>query len=511
MIKKILIFKKMSKVLISEDKMKELAKSVSADEVSFVSFYKIFQALYETHPATQYTNYFHGVSLFELEKVNKINNQDSFFKAIASFINEVSSDKKKLYKIYLEFTNEESVKNALTVLKMVKEPKSFFYILKISPNKTEDIDFLKHTELFNYIDTIDDPQFFNDFVQKIIEEKIDVAKLYYVNLDNIATDKVLEYCTKYPNRIKELYAFENKDYEKIQKICELNAETLIRIPNCKLDLYSKLKKVEIVTINSEPLPEPLPENFNYASVKNLETIALEDDSDEKTNFALELINKCPNVEKVSFAAFCELTPEQFIKIFSQTSSNKIKEIMVTCQEFEDDIDLSPIFKNLPKLTKFRADCHCSMDYLFGIQPVISCEKVAPSYPIIEQLITNYLKDDEDNYITGDFPNDFEPFNEYFKNKPEIMNRFNKITGDAVATFEVPYCNELIISDKEDIANIIAKKVGTVHLMCPLDDDIKKFLEKVKPDFIKLSQGKLDDNLTNATKIVYCVENNEIKC
>ena len=152
-----------------------------------------------------------------------------------------------------------------------------------------------------------------------------------------------------------------------------------------------------------------------------------------------------------------------------------------------------------------------MDYLFGIQPVISCEKVAPSYPIIEQLITNYLKDDEDNYITGDFPNDFEPFNEYFKNKPEIMNRFNKITGDAVATFEVPYCNELIISDKEDIANIIAKKVGTVHLMCPLDDDIKKFLEKVKPDFIKLSQGKLDDNLTNATKIVYCVENNEIKC
>jgi hypothetical protein len=394
---------------------------------------------------------------------------------------------------------------------MVKEPKSFFYKLKISPNKTEDIDFLKYTELFQYIDTLDDPQFFNDFVQKIIEEKIDVAKLYYVNLDNIATDKVLEYCTKYPNRIKELYAFENKDYEKIQKICELNSETLIRIPNCKLELYSKLKKVEIVTINSEPLPEPLPENFNYASVKNLETIALEDDSDEKTNFALELINKCPNVEKVSFAAFCELTPEQFIKIFSQTSSNKIKEIMVTCQEFEDDIDLSPIFKNLPKLTKFRADCHCSMDYLFGIQPVISCEKVAPSYPIIEQLITNYLKDDEDNYITGDFPNDFEAFNEYFKNKPEIMNRFNKITGDAVATFEVPYCHELIIYGKDDIENIIAKKVGYVHVMCPLDDDIKKFLEKVKPDFIMLIQGKLDDNIANGTKIVYCVENNEIKC
>ena len=152
-----------------------------------------------------------------------------------------------------------------------------------------------------------------------------------------------------------------------------------------------------------------------------------------------------------------------------------------------------------------------MDYLFGIQPVISCEKVAPSYPIIEQLITNYLKDDEDHYITGDFPNDFEAFNEYFKNKPEIMNRFNKITGDAVATFEVPYCHELTIYGKDDIENIIAKKVGTVHVMCPLDDDIKKFLEKVKPDFIKLIQGKLDDNISKETKIVYCVENNEIKC
>jgi len=92
-----------------------------------------------------------------------------------------------------------------------------------------------------------------------------------------------------------------------------------------------------------------------------------------------------------------------------------------------------------------------------------------------------------------------------------MNRFNKITGDAVTTFEVPYCHELIIYGKDDIENIIAKKVGYVHVMCPLDDDIKKFLEKVKPDFIMLIQGKLDDNIANGTKIVYCVENNEIKC
>ena len=379
----------MSKVLLSEEKMKELAKSVSADETTFVSYYKIFQALYESLPATQFTNYFHGTSLFQLGKVNKINNEDSFYKAIASFINEISADKKKLYKIYLEFSTEESVQNIIKVLKMLKEPKSFLYYLNIAKPKTVDIDFIKFPELFNYIENVDDPQFFNDFVPKIIEQQIDVAKLYYVNLDEVPSDKVIDYCTKYPNRIKELYSFENKDYDKIKKICDLNAESLIRIPNCKLDLYSNLKKIEIVTINSEPLPEPLPENFNYASVKNLETIFIEDE--EKTNFAIELINKCPNVEIVSFATFCELSQEQFFNIFTKTTSKKIKEIIVTCQEFEENVDFTPIFKNLPNLTKFRVDCHCSMDFLFGIHPIISCEKVAPSYQIIEQLITNYLK------------------------------------------------------------------------------------------------------------------------
>ena len=501
----------MSKILITEEKMKELAKSLSAEETTFVSYYKIFQALYETHPPTQFTNYFHGISLFSLEKVNKLNNQDAFLKAIASFINEISSDKKKKYKIFLEFSTEESVQNAIKVLKMLKEPKSFLYDLKMARPKVADIDFMKYLELFNYIENLTDPQFFDDCVGKIIEQKIDVPILYYVNLDTITSDKVLEFSNKYPNRIKEMYSFENKDYEKIQKICELNSESLIRIPNCKLDLYSNLKKVEIVTINSEPLPNPLPENFNYSSVKNLETIFIEDDEEEKTNFAIELINKCPNVEIVSFASFSELTQEQFFKIFSTTTSKKIREIIVTCQEFEEGVDFTPIFKNLPKLSQFTVDCHCSMDYLFGIRPVISCEKVAPSYPILEQLITNYLKEDEDNYLRGDFPNDFEPFLDYFKNKPEIMNRFNNISGDSCSAFEVPYFKELTVERKEDIENIIAKKIGTVHILCPITDEIKKFLEKVKPDFIRIKEGKLDENNSYGAKIVYCMENNEIKC
>ena len=499
----------MAKNLLSEEKIKELSKTVAADEVSFVNYFKIFQSLYETEKSTSFTNYFHKVSLFELENVNKIKNEDSFLKAISTFINEVTYNKTK---IYFELSNEESIQKVLKVLKMLKTPKKYtYYISKAKPkNKGElpklDIDFAKNKELFEYIDNLDDPQFFNDFVQKAIEEQIDVAKIFYVNLDKIPLDKVIDYSTKYPNRIKELYSFENKEYDKIKKICDLNSESLIRTPNCRIDLYQNLKKIEIITINSEPFPYPLPENFNYDSVKELETIFVEDDSEENTNKALELINKCKNVESVSFSTFGELTQEQFFKIFSQTTSKKIREIRAVCQEFESDVDLSPIFTNLPKLSIFTVDCHCSMEFLYSLLPCISCERFSPSLPLLEQLLVNYIKEDDDNYIMADFCSEFEGFYDYFKDKKDIMMRFQRFTGQACANSEIPYIKELTVKKVREIKNFIGKKLGTLNIMCPLNDDLKKFIEKTNPTFLKIKEGKIENK---NIKIIYNLENDEI--
>ena len=329
-------------------------------------------------------------------------------------------------------------------------------------------------------------------------------------MDKIPTDKVLDYCTKYPNRIKELYAFENKEYEKIQKIVELNSESLIRTPNCKIDLYPNLKKVEIITINSEPLPSPLPEKFNYESIKELETIFVEDDSEEKANKALELINKCPNLEIVSFSSFGELTQEQLFHIFTKTTSKKIRVIKAVGQELDNDVDFTPIFKNLPKLSIFNIDCHCSMDFLFSLLPCISCERVAPSYPLLEQLLLNYIQEDEDNYILANFANELEGFYDYFKDKKEIMMRFERFTGRACTGFEIPYINELTVKKAREIQNFIAKKLGSLSILCPLDDNLKQFVEKTKPTFLRIKEGKLDDkNTANETKIFYNMETEEI--
>ena len=86
----------MAKNLLSDEKIKELAKSINADETTFANYFKIFQALYDSANPTSFTNYFHSVSLFELEDINKIKNEDSFLKAISSFINEVTFNKKNI-------------------------------------------------------------------------------------------------------------------------------------------------------------------------------------------------------------------------------------------------------------------------------------------------------------------------------------------------------------------------------------------------------------------------------
>jgi len=190
MIKKILIFKKMSKVLISEDKMKELAKSVSAEEVSFVNYFKIFQSLYDSSNPTSFANYFHKVSLFELENVNKIKNEDSFLKAISSFINEVTYDKKK---IYFELSNEESIQKVLKVLKMLKTPKKYiYYIRKAKPQQKGaipalEIAFAKNKELFEYVEKYGD----KDFVEEELNEvdNVILSLVSYIDFTDIVSNK----------------------------------------------------------------------------------------------------------------------------------------------------------------------------------------------------------------------------------------------------------------------------------------------------------------------------------
>ncbi len=147
-----------------------------------------------------------------------------------------------------------------------------------------------------------------------------------------------------------------------------------------------------------------------------------------------------------------------------------------------------------------------MEFLFSLLPCISCERITPSFPLIEQLLMNYIKEDEDNYIMANFSSEFQGFYDYFKNKNEIMMRIAKFSGSDCQNHEIPYVNELIVKKPREIKNFIGKQIGTLHIMCPLDDNLKKFVEKTNPIFLKIKEGKIENK---NIKIIYSVENEEI--
>ena len=88
-----------------------------------------------------------------------------------------------------------------------------------------------------------------------------------------------------------------------------------------------------------------------------------------------------------------------------------------------------------------------------------------------------------------------------------MMRFKRFSGRACENFDIPYVSELTVKEAREINNCIAKKIEILEILCPLNDDIKKFIEDKKPNFLKIKEGKLDDN--KDIKVVYSVENEEI--
>ena len=411
-------------------------------------------------------------------------------------------------RIKFELSDEKSIQRVLKVLKLLKEPKKYLYVIR-EGNQTDNIpekkiDFKKYIELFDFIDKIDDLGFFNDFVKQVISEQIDISKIFYINLDEISIDQVLAYSEKYKNKIRELYAFYNRDYDKIKKICDLNSESLIRVPNCKINLYTNLKNIETITFNCQPLPDSLPKDFNYNSVKNLDGILFEED---KKSLIMELINKCCNLEKLSFGVK-ELSRDQFFEILTKTTSKKIKEINFPLLDLYQGENFTPIFQNLPKLSIFGFEMHASMEFLYSLLPPISCERVTLDFPLLEQLLRNYIQEDESNFIRACFYEDFDEFYDYFKDKTDIMNRFESFDGEKYSSSEIPFLNLLNVEKSDDFNNCIAKKIGDLIVNCPLDDELNNFITKTKPTFVKIKEGDLKPN--SDIKVVYNLATNEIK-
>ena len=165
---------------LTDEKIKEFAIQTKSDETTFLQYFKLFQVLYETESSTSFVNYFHGIPLLDLENINKIKNQDSLINATATFINEITFNKKR---VLFELSDDASMEKVLKVLKLLKEPKKYLYVFKEGKPRKKDanqkmtINFKKYIELFDFVDKIEEPNFFSDFVKLVINEQIDIAKI----------------------------------------------------------------------------------------------------------------------------------------------------------------------------------------------------------------------------------------------------------------------------------------------------------------------------------------------
>ena len=442
----------------------------------FLKYWKIYNTLFETDKFSKYANCFNGKELTEIPKISEIK-EETLIKVIANFIN-LKGEEKELIK--LNINTMEDLKFVKKLLNEIKNSKRFVYEIKLNKNLSLENDL----DLFKYISNYTEKEKFNNLFKNIIEKQIEIDNIYYINIDKFDLDKLISYSEKFPNKIKCLYAFKNENDEKIKKLCELNSESLIMLPNCKLNLYSNLNNIEIINVNSKQIPNPIP-NFNFSKIKEIRTINLTfENKEEDENLIINYINKCQNLEKISFSSFCEMEFKTFLKIFTSISNNKIKYIQCQINDLEADSDFTLLFNKLPNLEILDIEEHESMCYAYSIKPVWTSEKKRIAFPLLEILINNYLKN-KNNFIRLDFDDEFEGFYDYFKDKNDILNKVLSFRGEKFLNYELPFVKECSIKKNEDTMKFNVKKIEKVEIKCEYNNNetVQKFIEKVKPLFI----------------------------
>jgi len=469
--------------------------NIEQDQIKyFLKYWKIYNTLFESEKYSKYANCFNGKELTEIPKISEIK-EETLIKVISNFIN-LKGKEKELMKLNLNST--EDLKFVKKLLNEINNSKRFVYEIKLNKNLSLENDL----DLFKYISKYTEKEKFNNLFKNVIEKQIEIDNIFYINIDKFDLDKLISYSEKFPNKIKCLYAFKNENFEKIKKLCELNSESLIMLPNCKLNLYSNLNNIEIINVNSKEIPNPIPQNFNFSKIKDIRTINLTfENKEEDENLIINYINKCPNLEKISFSSFCEMEFETFLKIFTSISNSKIKFIQCQINDLEPDSDFTPLFNKLPELEILDIEEHESMCYAYSIKPVWTSEKKRIAFPLLETLINNYLKN-KSNFIRLDFDDEFEGFYDYFKNNNNILNKVLSFRGDKFLNYELPFIKECSIKKSEDTMKFNVKKIEKLEIKCEFNNNelIQKFIEKVKPLFISFFNEEnieiVNNNLKN---------------
>ena len=152
--------------------------------------------------------------------------------------------------------------------------------------------------------------------------------------------------------------------------------------------------------------------------------------------------------------FWDIDSETLFKVIENIKCKKVKNIKGTCEDLEEDYNYEKVFKNLPLLESFNIEEHQTMNWTYEISPIFLAERKRISFPLLEQLIRNYLKGSDDKALSLHFDDEFDQFWEYFKDKKDIISRVNELNGPGVFFSLDTYFKGFI--NKEQAINKIPK-------------------------------------------------------
>ena len=418
---------------------------------------------------SEYLNYFNRTNLIDLKENDGLTNEN-FAKSIVIFI---KYKRKNKYLYFVNMQTENDIRLHILILSQLNY-KSFKYDISYNAK----LNLKENLNIFNYIYNITDEYAFESLSKELVENLIDSPLINRINLDNISYEKVLEYSKKYPNRIKLIDFYIFKDYNKIKTLIELNQQSLISYPHGKIEFLIPLPNAYIFTL-TELSSFILDKNYNLERIKTVNGIRI---GEGEESLYINFLNNCKNIEQIHFG---DISSEYLFKILENINCPKIKRISAICEDLEREYDWIKVFEKMPLLEDLSIVEHQTMWWTYEIMSIFTAEVKRLPFPLLEQLIRNYLNGSQERDISLSFDDEFDEFWDYFKIKKDIISRISRLSGDCVY-ISLDYYFKAIVN--KPINQIKDAKYKFLFVEIPFNGDILKYIKRNKIEYLFIKSG-----------------------
>ncbi|MCQ2820781.1 MAG: hypothetical protein MJ252_26275 [archaeon] len=512
--------------------MEDLIKKYSIDSDQVEAFklgYKIIEHLSKADQNIERMNCPFDLDLKSILKHNKCNEKTTLA-LLTNYLN--TFDLERTVKFSMDIKSDEDADFYEKLLSQVENCTKFHYKLlrKVQPDLM-----MKHLGLFKYMHRFmkSSQSMFTDIYKEIIKEKKEIPFLYYINLDKMDFDSVLEYCKLFPNRIVKLDFYKEIPDEKLKELADLNKDSLISTCGTKLYLFDNCKNINSLTFNSGIIKEDTFGNMDLTKIEKIYALNSVDTSKDIPDVTpylgqlsakdllkisekyspnldenefkgyqfqglqlLSIINKFPNLKVLSFSTYCNFSEVMFEILFNGLSTPKLRVIEVTAENMQnEELNLEPLLTKCPLLSKFRLEEHASMEYSYGLKPCVSIDRTHFDLPSIRKILSNYLKERKYHLLNMDLASEAKEVYDCLKEDPEIMKGISSIKfgeEEDPTQVQIPFMRKVKIP--EIPCSVNSASFGEIKASA-YNDDLLGIITKIKPTVLMCSDDNAKEFLT----------------